>query len=81
MRQLKPKEQTRADYFGINANQLSRTTNTKIERVRARIEQIQEPWLDVDQSITDAVDEVLASLNKLKQVVTETAVYLNEPFE
>ncbi len=81
MHRLKPKQQTRADYYGVNANRLAKDTKAKIERIRTRIEQVQEPWMDFDQAVTSAVNEVIAALDKLKQTVAESADYLNESFE
>jgi hypothetical protein len=71
--------ETRAKYYGINATALAKVAKTKLGKIRVQIEKLQEPWLETDPMIEEAVTKTLGAIDDLVKQFEESAAYMNEP--
>lgn len=72
---------TRASEYGIKPNALARDAIAKLERMRAKIVKLQEPWAEADPMIETATDQATTAVDALIKQYKDSAEYLNEPTE
>ena len=72
---------TRATQYGIKANALARDAVAKLERMRAKLIKLQEPWAEADPMIETATDQATAAVDDLIKQYKDSAEYLNEPMD
>lgn len=75
------KQNTRASQHGIKATALARDTVAKLERMRAKIVKLQEPWEEADPMVETATDRTVEAIDDLIKQYKESAEYLNEPID
>ena len=71
-------EGSRAAYYGINASALARDAQNKIAKIRLKLLQLQEPWIDCDPVLEKATEQVLAALDALNKQYSDSAEYMQE---
>jgi len=72
---------TRGDYVlptNVTPRRLAARTKRNISHVRKKIQQLADPWIDVDSAIEFAVDELLVHLDEFEGRVDESITYLEE---
>lgn len=72
------KRQTRAQEAGVSTKRLARKADRFAARVRAEGEKIAYEWAEVDNTVSGAVDELLAAVERFRTTIKEGIEYLNE---
>lgn len=60
---------------------MARDAKTKLGKMRIKIEKLQEPWLDADPMIEQAVAKVLGSFDDLIKQLDDSVEYMNESMD
>lgn len=74
-------KETRATFYGIKTSALARQAKAKIANIRAKIDKLQEPWVEADPMIETATNNALKALDDLVRQYEDSVEYLNEPIE
>ena len=80
-RSRKETSSTRGDYYGIKAKALARDAKLKLAKIRAKVELLQEPWVEADPMIEQAVARAVTALNDLMKQFADSAEYMNESMD
>lgn len=77
----KAKLATRGEYYGIKAGALARDAKVKLDKMRVKLEKLQQPWLEVDPMIEQAMTRTLEAFDELAKQFADSADYMNEVME
>lgn len=77
----KARQATRGEFYGIKANALAHAANVKLAKMRIKLEKLQEPWLDADPMIEQALARALDGLDDLAKQFNDSAEYMNEAMD
>lgn len=76
-----PKIKTRAQELRIRPQAMANSTKLQLAKMRARVDLLVVPWIDVDNSVETAADELRRAFDAFASHLDGSVEYLNEPME
>jgi hypothetical protein len=70
--------ETRAQALGIKPKVLANQTRRTLASVRKQLTPLARPWIDIDNSIDGALDDLLRAFDKFEQSINDSIEYLNQ---
>jgi len=69
---------TRSEQIGIKPRVLAARTRKSLGSIRERIEELSRPWVEIDNSIEGARDELVAQFDEFARSIEESIRWLEE---
>ena len=73
-----PETKTRAENIGIKPKVLAARTKRSLSSIREKIEKLSMPWMEIDNSVDGALDELIAAFDQFERCIQGSIDYLND---